>query len=148
MKVETENPAAKKRKTDWVNGLKKMPGDTTLAKDTFLKTLPCYLLIFWVVCWAMKEIVYYQDFWEEILQYLSMFVEPSMPGTATSTAHPVDLVLEAFKTPEITSATISKLKNFLEEALKMHGKKLECAGLPATCSLNLGTFTFCPACFC
>lgn len=47
MKVEAENPAAKKRKTDWVNGLKKMPGDTTLAKDTFLKNtavLPFNLL--------------------------------------------------------------------------------------------------------
>ncbi len=55
MKVEAENPAAKKRKTDWVTGLKKMPGDTTLAKDTFLKTLPCYLLVFWVVCWEEKD---------------------------------------------------------------------------------------------
>ena len=52
----------------------------------------------------------------------------TVPGAVT---HPVDLVLDAFKTPESAKATVEKLRAFLEEATKMHHTKLDLASTPA-----------------
>ncbi|CAK9111498.1 Uncharacterized protein SCF082_LOCUS51755 [Durusdinium trenchii] len=100
VKAETGHATAKKQKTEWQSALKKLPGDTTLARD--------------------------------ILAYLALFIEPSTAGTSTVTtsAHPVDLVLNAFNNPQTSEQTTNKLKNFLEEAMRVHGKKLECAVHP------------------
>lgn len=40
VKTEQECPATKKRKTEWQNGLKNMPGDTRFAKDGKPETVP------------------------------------------------------------------------------------------------------------
>ena len=62
-----------------------------------------------------------------------MFVEPAGgAGTSATTAHPVDLVLDSFKTAEAAKATTEKLQNFLEDAMKIHEKKMELAPIPAT----------------
>ena len=34
--TETVTPAAKKRKTEWQNALKKLPGDTAFAKEGYV----------------------------------------------------------------------------------------------------------------
>ena len=53
-----------------------------------------------------------------------MFVEPAGgAGTSATTAHPVELVLDSFKTAEAAKATTEKLQNFLEDAMKIHEKK-------------------------
>ncbi len=63
-----------------------------------------------------------------------MFVEPpvgagTVPGAVT---HPVDLVLDAFRSPESWKATGNKLRVFLEETMRMHETKLDLAPIPAT----------------
>ena len=80
---------------------------------------------------------------QEILGYLSLYVEPAAAGATLSGGHPVDLVLDAFKNPVTVEATMQKLKVFLEESLKMHGKKFECASIPATSTSLKYIFIFC-----
>lgn len=38
-KSEVENPAAKKRKTEWQTAVKKMPGDTSFVKVGYIQNL-------------------------------------------------------------------------------------------------------------
>lgn len=76
---------------------------------------------------------------EEILAYLSMYIEPQAAGTCESQAaapHPVDAVLEQFASAQTAETTRNKLKIFLEETMKIHGKKLECAPVPVPCWKN------------
>ena len=91
VKTEQECPATKKRKTEWLNGLKNMPGETLVKlQSPFRKGFP-----------------------QDVLSYLGMFVEPAGgAGTSATTAHPVDLVLDSFKTAEAAKATTEKLQNF------------------------------------
>ena len=69
---------------------------------------------------------------QDILSYLSMFVEPAYAGASLSTVHPVDLVLDALSDPENAKRSVRKLHTFLEETMKVHGKKFECASPPVT----------------
>ena len=64
------------------------------------------------------------------MSYLSLYVEPAYAGASLSTAHPVDLVLDAFKDPEVSKTTMHKLKVFLEEVMSVHGKTCEFADVP------------------
>lgn len=47
VKAETGHATAKKQKTEWQSALKKLPGDTTLARDGY-----------WVDCKASYYVVY------------------------------------------------------------------------------------------
>lgn len=76
----------------------------------------------WLMCWRIPG--------QDILAYLSLYVEPTAAGGSLSTAHPVDLVLDAFKDPEVSKITMNKLKVFLEEAMKVNSRKMECASSP------------------
>lgn len=69
-------------------------------------------------------------------------MEPPAAGATLSTNHPVDLVLDAFKNPESVQPTMHKLKVFLEEALKVQGKKMECSAVPATSRMFRRMFLF------
>ncbi|CAK9053859.1 Uncharacterized protein SCF082_LOCUS29314 [Durusdinium trenchii] len=69
-------------------------------------------------------------FAKDILAYLALFVEPaSGAGTGSELSHPANLVLDAFKSPEVAKSTNEKLRIFLEEAMKMHEKKMELASV-------------------
>lgn len=71
------------------------------------------------------------QFHQDILAYLALFVEPaSGAGTGSELSHPANLVLDAFKSPEVAKSTNEKLRIFLEEAMKMHEKKMELASVP------------------
>ena len=65
---------------------------------------------------------------QDVLGYLSLYVEPAHPGASLVTAHPVDLVLDAFVSGG--KLTMNKLRVFLEEALKMHNKTMTVASPP------------------
>ena len=69
---------------------------------------------------------------QDILSYLSVYLEspPCTADTETLTTHPVDVVLEAFKDAAIAESTMKKLHCFLEEVMKVHGKKADFASLP------------------
>ena len=69
---------------------------------------------------------------QDILSYLSLFAEPSAAGTTATTAHPADIVMTAFADAETSAATVAKCKHFLEEAMKINGKKLDVATTPDT----------------
>ncbi|CAK9077334.1 unnamed protein product [Durusdinium trenchii] len=107
VKADAEpGPTAKKRKSEWTAALKKLPGDTTLVQD--------------------------------VLSYFEMFTEPSSGtgGTVAETStHPADIVMQAFKDPDSARAAIAKCKDFLEEGMRAHGKKLEIASPPDVTSL-------------
>lgn len=77
---------------------------------------------------------------EDILDYLAMFADTTEASTNVRKCHPVDLVLEAFKDEETTKITHERLKVFLEEVLKVHGRKLEQAHSPVPCLGNLYWF--------
>jgi hypothetical protein len=62
-----------------------------------------------------------------------MFIEPVKAGTSLGAlSHPVDMVLDAFSNPVNSLASVNKMKNFLEEVMKIHGKKMECAPPPVS----------------
>lgn len=71
-----------------------------------------------------------------------MFIEPVKAGTSLGAlSHLVDMVLDAFSNPVNSVATVNKMKNFLEEVMKIHGKKMECAPPPDS-SLKKTTLIF------
>lgn len=62
-----------------------------------------------------------------------MFIEPVKAGTSLGAlSHPADMVLDAFSNPVNSLASVNKMKNFLEEVMKIHGKKMECAPPPVS----------------
>jgi hypothetical protein len=62
-----------------------------------------------------------------------MFIEPVKAWTSLGAlSHPVDMVLDAFSNPVNSLASVNKMKNFLEEVMKIHGKKMECAPPPVS----------------
>ena len=82
---------------------------------------------------------------QDILSYLSLYVEPAYAGASLSTAHPADPVLDAFKDPEV-----SKLQVFLEEVMNIHGRRMVIASVPVTgyvCFVVWFIFHCGPACF-
>lgn len=126
VKSETETPGSKKRKTEWQSGLKKLPGDTSLAKDRHLYQ-KCLEIID-----SLREQTL-SKFGQDVFGYLAMFSEPAAAGTTVSNTHPADLVMNAFKDPDTSAATVAKLKQFLEEGMKIHSKKLLIAPTPEAC---------------
>ena len=68
--------------------------------------------------------------YQEILAYLALFTEPTAAGTTRMNAHPADLVLKMFQDPDQGNAVVVKCKNFLEEAMRVHAKRFECAPVP------------------
>lgn len=91
------------------------------------------LLLF--ACPRVACLLGFGGFLKEILDYLSLFHEaPASSSTEVSPVpHPAELVLQAFKDEESAKGTLSKLRAFLEEALKIHGQKMDCAPFPAAC---------------
>jgi len=77
---------------------------------------------------------------EEVLSYLSMFTEPASAGTVGLSAHPVDLVMQSFQRAEDVPRLLEKCQGFLEEAMKIHGKKMEIANIPDIWSVSLCIF--------
>ena len=68
---------------------------------------------------------------QEILDYLALFSDSVECQTGFCGAmHPADMVLEAFKDDAAAKETVGKLRTFLEEALKVHGMKLDAAMPP------------------
>ena len=64
-----------------------------------------------------------------------MFTERAEPSESDQPRHhPADLVLEAFKDPQTAELTCQKLKTFLEDLHKVHGKDFDCAAVPAAWS--------------
>ena len=59
-----------------------------------------------------------------------MFTEPAFAGTSGQSAHPVDLVMQSFQSAEDVPRLLAKCERFLEEAMKIHGKKMELANVP------------------
>lgn len=87
---------------------------------------------------------------QDILSYLSLYVETAYAGASLSTAHPVDLVLDAFKDPEVSKTTMHKLQVFLEEVMNIHGRRMVIASVPVTCYVCFVVwfiFHCGPACF-
>jgi len=68
--------------------------------------------------------------YQEILAYLALFTEPTGAGTTKTNAHPADLVLNMFPDPDRIGDVVLKCKNFLEESVRVHGKRFECAPVP------------------
>ena len=64
--------------------------------------------------------------------YLAIFCEPALAGTDAKAAHPVDLLLTKFEDEATARQTIAECKTFLEEAMKIHGKKCEIALAPVS----------------
>lgn len=79
---------------------------------------------------------------QDILSYLSLYVEPAYAGASLSTAHPVDLVLDAFKDPEVSKTTMHKLAVFLDELMSAHGKTCEFAAAPVPYFCFIVQFVF------
>ena len=61
-----------------------------------------------------------------------MFSDTTEAATVGRKCHPVDLVIQAFKDDETRDATIDRLRVFLEEAMRVHGKKFEFARRPVS----------------
>lgn len=74
-----------------------------------------------------------QHVFEHMLDYLSMYLESSATSTTTvspvASAHSVELVLDMSKDEATASLTYSKLKQFLEDTLKLVGVKFDCAAV-------------------
>lgn len=79
---------------------------------------------------------------EEVLSYLAMFTEPASAGTVGLSAHPVDLVMQSFQHAEDVPRLLEKCQGFLEEAMKIHGKKMEIANIPDIWSVSLCIFFY------
>ena len=130
-----ETAAAKKRKTEWASALKSMPGDVSFAQDRF-----CFWDVQRNIHWIKFNIILFGG--QDILSYLSLYVEPAYAGASLSTAHPVDLVLDAFKDPEVSKTTMHKLAVFLDELMSAHGKTCEFAAAPVPYFCFIVQFVF------
>ena len=64
------------------------------------------------------------------MDYLASFESSTDGATSARSVHPVDLVIDAFKDPDTAALTVDKLHTFLQESLKVHGKKFDVAGSP------------------
>lgn len=72
---------------------------------------------------------------QEILDYLALFSDSVECQTGFRGAmHPADMVVEAFKDAAAAAETLGKMRTFLEEALKVHGMKLDAAMPPEPCA--------------
>lgn len=111
------DPVAKKRKTEWNAALRKMDGDTKFVKD------PIMFSTFYLK--PQRGLVRCQ----EILEFLARFHD-TQAEAGQDLPHPVDVVLSAFNTPEKSQATMTQLKNFLEETNKAFCRVFENAEVP------------------
>lgn len=69
-----------------------------------------------------------------------MFADTTEAVTMKRACHPLDMVMDHFKTEETAAIQHDRLKTFLEDALKVHGKPFEQAPSPATCLINCSDF--------
>lgn len=82
-----------------------------------------------MTCSSKKSLLKFLKFVsQEVLEYLWMFTEGNA-GTNIN-AHPLNLVLDAFKDDEAMTHTTQKLHTFLEEVMKMHSSTLARGILP------------------
>lgn len=110
MRVSQE-PSTKKRKTEWEAGLRKLEGDTALVQAPWNEVSPITR--------------------QEILTYLQRFHDQSEHAMNRGEAvHPLDFVMDAFKTPELAKVTVDRMKAFLQEVLLLHQKPFQVASVP------------------
>lgn len=73
---------------------------------------------------------------------MSLFTE-TVSTDDPEPVHPLDVVMKAFQSEDAAAATVQKISVFMEDAFKIHGRKLNKVNLPTAIGQNIVYITHC-----